>query len=93
MKKPKTLEQLQNRPTSYEVVVVFRGSSTRLDFTQRKTKSGLLAVARQNGDKILAMLGDWSGEASYTKKTGWVFGPVVIEFSGLTERDCSNEEN
>ena len=86
---PRTIAQMQFRPTSYEVTVSHNGEETRLAFTERRTKSTLLRIAQGNSETILAMLGVWDGEATYTKAQGWTFGPVSIRYSGKTERDLA----
>ena len=88
---PRTLTQMHHRLTAYEVVVrCDGGTETRLGFSERRTKSALLAIAQQHCEAIMAMLGSWDGDASYAKATGWTFGPVRICFSGQTERDCAS---
>ena len=90
---PRTLADMQNRRTAYEVIARHEdGTEIRLGFTERHTKSVLLTIAQQNGESILAMLGDWDGEAVYSKSHGWTFGPVRVCFSGRTERDCACSE-
>ena len=87
---PRTITQMQHRPTSYEVVAKHEdGRETRLAFTQRRTKSALLRIAQANSETILAMLGVWDGEATYTKAQGWTFGPCRIHYTGRTERDLA----
>ena len=89
--KPRTLTQMQHRSTAYEVVATHEsGRETRLAFTERRTKQSLLKIAQNNGQIILDMLGSWNGNATYSKATGWTFGPVSVRFTGLTERDVSN---
>ena len=88
---PRTLEQLQNRPTSYEVVAKTEAGTVRLGFTERTTKRALLTVAQANGETLLGMIGDWDGEATHNRITGWTFGPVRVCLSGRTERDCTME--
>lgn len=89
---PRTLAQMQNRPTSYEVVARREGNGDiRLAFTERHTKSVLLSIAQRHGDAVLAMLGDWDGDAKYSASHGWAFGPVRICFSGQTERDLASQ--
>lgn len=86
---PRTITEMQFRPTSYEVVAKHIGEETRLAFTERRTKSALLRIAQANSETVLAMLGDWDGEAKYTKAQGWAFGPVSIHYTGRTERDLA----
>lgn len=87
---PRTLTQMQRRATSYEVGMTFQGQTTSLGFTERTTKSVLLKIAAQNGEEITRMLDNWDGAATYTKATGWTFGPVRIHFTGRTERDIAS---
>ncbi len=86
---PRTIAQMQFRPTSYEVVAKHNGEETRLAFTERRTKSALLRIAQANSETILAMLGAWNDEATYTKAQGWTFGPCRIHYTGRTERDLA----
>ena len=89
---PRTLTQMQHRPTSYEVVAKHEdGQEIRLAFTERRTKRCLLHIHQSNGQKILDMLGQWDGIATYSSNSGWIFGPVSIRFSGRTERDLASE--
>lgn len=88
---PRTITQMKNRPTSYEVVVKTEAVEIRLGFTERKNKHGLLTQARWNGQTILPLIGDWDDEATYSKSQGWTFGPARVCFSGRTERDCTTE--
>ena len=87
---PRTLQAMHRRLTAYEVVAKHEnGTETRLAFTERSTKQSLLQIAQANGQMILDLIGDWDGEATYSKAHGWTFGPVSIHFSGRTERDCT----
>ena len=83
----RTLEQMQNRPTSHQVVVIAGGVTTHLDFSVRKTKSVLLSMAQRHSETVLALLGDWDADAIYNAQHGWTFGPARVCFSGRTERD------
>lgn len=85
----RTLEEMQNRPTAYEVAVEATGTRTILAYTARQTKSRLLEIAIENGPAIIEMLGDWDGQQTYSKATGWTFGPARIFFTGGTERHPS----
>jgi len=87
---PRTLTQMQNRPTSYEIGMTYQGQTTRLGFTQRTTKGTLLSMAQANSEEALRLMGDWDGDAAYTKARGWTFGPVRIHFTGMTERDIAS---
>ena len=91
MTTPRTLTQMQNRPTSYEVVFVHNNEETRLGFTQRRTKKSLLNMAQENSELLLDKLSseqldkDWS----YNKNTGLEFTGSFVRFSGRTERDLA----
>jgi hypothetical protein len=87
----RTLAQMHRYPTAYEVVCTVAAESSRLGFSERRTRGALLSFAQGNSEAILSKLGTWDGEATYTVKSGWLFGPVRIHFSGLTERQCANE--
>lgn len=88
---PRTLTQMQNRLTSYEVAVTAHGNTVPLGFTERKTRAVLLNLAQANGAAILAQLSGWDGDATYSKAQGWTFGPARIHFTGRTERDVASE--
>ncbi len=90
---PRTLTQMQRRATSYEVGMTFQGQTTRLEFTERTTRSVLLSIVRQHSEEILRLMGTWDGDAKYTKATGWTFGPVRIHFTGKTEREIASAMN
>lgn len=86
--KTRTLEEMQNRPTAYEVAI----DGVPVAFTVRKTKAALLAIAREHGDAILAKPGAAEAVATYSKARGWEFGPVRVDFTGRTERDVCIEQ-
>ncbi len=90
---PRTLTQMQNRATSYEVAVTAHCNTTRLGFTERKTRAVLLWMAHTYAGAQMGLLTicDWDGKAIYSKGQGWVFGPVRIHFTGRTERDVASE--
>lgn len=85
----RTLEELHNLDTSYEIVMTFEGVSTRLGFSVKKTKGTLLSIACNNGELISSKMTETEldQEYTYSKKDGLKFGRVVIAFSGMTERD------
>lgn len=89
---PRTLTQMQRRPTSYEVVVTANGETQRLAFTQRQTKANLLSICQANGDLVVSLMGDWDGDAQYSSTTGWTFGPARVHYSGKTEREIASEQ-
>ncbi len=90
---PRTLTQMQRYGTSYEVAVTAAGVTTRLAFTERKGKTALLHIAQDHGMEILAIIGENTpvDDVTYTKATGWIFGPARVHFTGRTERDVANE--
>ena len=83
----RTLTQMQNRPTSYEVAI----NGVPVAYTQRKTKHNLLKIAGEFSDMMLDLMDDWDGEAVYTNGQ-WAFGPAIIAFTGRTERDVASEK-
>ena len=85
MATPRTLTQMQNRPTAWEVEI----DGEVVAYIARKTKSALLDVARQNAKKIIAKLGEDDPIPVYTKGK-WRFGPVCVKFTGRTERDAAS---
>jgi len=87
---PRTLLEMQNRPTSYEVVATDGTTSIRLGFTAKRTKSSLLNFAHGCGQVagVMDLIGDWDGEYTYAAQTGFNFGPMWVRFSGNTERGC-----
>lgn len=90
---PRTLTQMQNLPTSYEVAVTANGETTHLGFTERHTRGTLLNFVPVHGKFILTLLGDWDGDWTYAKATGVTLGPARVHFTGKTERDFANEMN
>ncbi len=90
---PRTLTQMQHRLTSYEVALTAHGNTTSLGFTERKTRAVLLSLVRIHSPEIIALLGDWTGDATYSNAQGWTFGPTRIHFTGRTERDVASEMN
>ena len=87
---PRILTEMQRYGTSYEIALTANGYETRLGFTERNTKATLLKAAQENADQVLALLGDWDGDATYTKMKGWTFGPARVHFTGRTERDVAS---
>ncbi len=88
---PRTLTQMQNYPTSYEVAVTANGTTTHLGFTERTTKIALLRMSQAHGEFIITLLGDWKGNWVYTKASGVTFGPVRVHFTGKSEREIASE--
>ena len=86
---PRTLEQMINRPTAYEVALVVDGKVIDiLAYTARQTRSVLLSIAQDHGPRIANdILKTDDFECKYAKATGWVFGGrVQVKFTGWTER-------
>ena len=91
---PRTITEMQRRPTSYEIVAQHdNGPKLRLCFTQRTGRNHLLRLCVEHGETILNILPElWDGDAiwdGYWK--GWQFGPILVYPSGKTERDIANE--
>lgn len=91
---PRTLAEMSNRPTAYEVVLDDNGTLTRLGFTARRTNAVLVHFARAHGKEIIALLdkrgiGDDDGQRP--AKLVWSLGKgVSVRFSGRTERECAS---
>ena len=94
--KPRTLEQMINFGTSYEVVVISPNSKTRVAFTPCKTKSKLIDLAYKNTDLIVgetSKLGFDNPEFLDISKNKITFsGGVYIAF-GNTERQVANGQS
>lgn len=98
---PRTLTQMQNRPTAYEVVmVVKRAEKTEtitLGFTARHTKSAIQSYVDVNAESIIQELGtDAPAIETYSQEAGYHFAhgsvDVDVRFSGRTERDVASEQ-
>ena len=88
---PRTLTQMQNHITSYEVALTAHGNTIPLGYTERKTRRVLLHMSHLHSATVLAHLGNWNGDATYSNAQGWTFGPARIHFTGRTERDVASE--
>ena len=90
---PRTIAQMKNLPTTYEIIMVVADVSEQVAFTARKTKGNLLAnaqrFANKNEARMTNLLDGFDADGSYNANTGWTFGPVVFRYSGLTERDLA----
>lgn len=84
----RTLAQLHNRPTSYEIVMVINGKQTRLGFTQRRTQQTLLKHLMRNIDTVRASADDLDLFKA-TRHALLIGNNVAIRYSGRTERDCA----
>ena len=84
---PRTLTEMQNYPTAYEVSV----GGQVVAYTAQKTKKALLRIAQLNGEAILANFPDEEDiPASYSKAAGWTFGHIAVKFTGRTEREAAS---
>lgn len=91
---PRTIESLYNRHTRYAVTLMVDNKEiTRLAFIEKKTKLGLLAVAKDSGEYISSLMTeeeldlDWS----YVKKQLlFAEGRVRLAY-GKTEREIASE--
>lgn len=93
---PRTLMQMHNRATAYEVAIYDRAGKMveRVAFTERRTKRGLLIWARAYRDKLAAVAGvqlDQLDVLQWTKDRLCV-GNASIAYTGRTERDCAIAE-
>lgn len=86
---PRSLAEMHNRPTRYEIVATDGARSIRLGFAVQINKGRLLDMARAQGAAIIAMLNGWNGKPTYSHGNGWQFGPVRVGKSGATERDIA----
>jgi len=80
-------------PTRYEIVARFaNGAELRLGFTSRANKVQLLGMAREHGEKLIALSNVTDEDAlSYSSKDGWKFGDKLqVCKSGRTEREVMN---
>lgn len=93
----RTIAEMQNRPTAYEVILTKGETKRRVSFIARKSKVGLYKAMIANGPEILevveadgAELGEddivYSKGAYFFGSTGW-----ELKFSGRTERTCAEE--
>jgi len=79
-------------PTRYEVVMVHEGKETHLGFTARTGRSPLLDMAQANSEALLAIIPEDDDSATLKggkTKAVLTFGPVIIRYSGRTERDVA----
>lgn len=90
MDAPRTVRQMRNRPTSYEVGLYDRATGAmlkRLAFTPRRTKGQLLSIACANSAAITAIEPD-ADTMTYTNGS-WCTARLRIAWTGNTERDCA----
>ena len=93
------LERLHNRATAYEVEAFMPANPLRrvlIGYTQRHTRTGLLAACRRNGQMVIDALGlsDTDLLVAGTKASdGFGLGAWQVRFSGRTQRDaiCNGE--
>lgn len=89
---PRSLVELQNRNTTYEVVAVVPGGPIRIGFTNRPSYRKFLTMAQKNAETLLPFVSE-TDMVSYSQKNGLRLGEkVVIRLSGKTERECAMEE-
>ena len=86
---PRTLEAMQNYHTRYEVAITANGETFIADYMIKKGQSALIAVARDNKDYLLNVLGDDADKPVRYTRAGLEFSPTVrVYFTGRTERDA-----
>lgn len=87
---PRTITEMQNRPTCYEIAI----NGTPVAFVSRRTKAMLLDVAVDNIDMLRELAEDHNAKDKYTKADGWLIGGNVrVCYTGYTERDRAYEAN
>ncbi len=88
---PRSLTDMIDRPTSYEVVLIYKGTTKRIGFSERKTRSALLNMARAANVADMLDAADLDTKCSYAKDFGWKFGSATVCF-GQTERQLAEVE-
>lgn len=86
---PRTLEQLYNRRTSYEIVLTIHGESFRIGFSERKTRDVLISASRSVADVILPHVPEGLEWRYRAGTITWAPG-VTVGFSGRTEREIAS---
>ncbi len=85
---PRTLEQMQNYATRYEVAVSVNGETFVANYMVRKSRDALIAVARDNSEHLLNFINEGE-EWKYSRARGLEFNANVrVYFTGRTERDA-----
>jgi hypothetical protein len=83
-------------PTRYEIVAEKNGERVLVGYTARHSRPGLLAMARQNGQKLIDHFGiDENQLLVFVRKAaGWEadIGDLHIRFSGRTQREAIGSE-
>lgn len=87
---PRSLDDLHNRHTRYEVAIKIDGVSFVAGYMLAKSRSALIAVARDHSEQLLKALGNGPDQPwSYSMKNGLQFAPNVrVYYTGRTERDA-----
>jgi len=84
---PRTLAQMQNRITAYEIAV----NEQVVAYTSRKTKRCLYENIFKNLPLIRSLAENPGAPDKYSKDDGWTIGGNVrVYFTGRTERDAAN---
>lgn len=80
--------------TSYEIAIMKDDKILEvLCFSERKTKSVLLSVAKENGAKVSSYCTDADLDQPWTYKDGKLsFGAISVAFNGYTGKFPSNAE-
>lgn len=95
---PRSLDDLQYRPTSYEVVAIsIDGTRTRLGFTTRTTRKAMLDVMADNIPTLDALLDsdDWRYEFAQGsgKKTRCIINARLEVRFGETEWSIASRDH
>ena len=91
---PRTLKQMTNRPTCYEVGLFVDGEQIEtLAFVARRTRRKLFDLCVQNGPDISAHMTDDELDLDYHATmhgVDFANGRVAVRFTGRTERDLAS---
>ena len=95
---PRTLQDMQGKPTAYEIVVTSDlkpDYKARIGFTAKVTKMMLFEMATafaqtMEPEDMQALIGD-NALVTFTRKDGLRVGNMVISTTGRTEHTCRVE--
>ena len=85
------LARLTNRGTYYELAAILGDQRRLVAYTQRRSRSGMLAACRNRAVLLIALTG--AENLQFGKRTvdGATMGDWQIRFTGRTERDAIME--
>jgi hypothetical protein len=91
---PRTLEQMVNRPTAYEIGLFVDGSQVAtVAFTERKTKRVVYQMIAHHRDEIVKFVSAEQENMGYHEIPGGLISDdrcVEIRFTGRTERELAS---